>query len=67
MTCNVGGADKTIRIIVGIGAVAVGLLAGLGGLVQALVFVVAAIALLTAFVGFCPLNRILGINTCKAE
>ena len=28
-------------------------------------FVVAAIALVTALVGFCPLNKVLGLNSCR--
>jgi hypothetical protein len=31
------------------------------------VFVVAAIALLTAVMRFCPANAIFGINTCERE
>jgi hypothetical protein len=29
--------------------------------------VVAAIALVTAFVRYCPINRILGLNSCTPE
>jgi hypothetical protein len=61
MTRNIGGIDRTIRIILGIGLL--GLLfvleggarwAGLIGLVP----------LGTALIGYCPLYSILGISTC---
>jgi hypothetical protein len=67
MTCNVGGADKAVRIIVGAALVAVALLVAMPLALQIVLFVAAAIALVTAFVGFCPLNKLLGINTCKAS
>ncbi len=65
MKCNVGGADKTIRIIIGIIALGVAIVAGLplGWTIAA--YAVAGIALFTAFVGYCPLNQILGLNTCR--
>lgn len=67
MTCNVGGADKTARLIIGVAAAAVALLVDVSSTIQIVLFVVAAIALVTAFVGFCPLNRMLGINTCASD
>ncbi len=67
MKCNVGGADKTIRYIVGAVALGVGLLAPLDTHWKIAASVVAAIAFVTATVGFCPLNNILGVNTCKGR
>ena len=67
MTRNVGGADKKARLVIGVAAAAVALLVNVGTTIQLVLFVVAAIALVTALVGFCPLNRILGINTCKVD
>jgi hypothetical protein len=34
---------------------------------QIVVLVIAAVALVTAFVGFCPANAMFGINTCGGE
>ncbi|HSO03629.1 MAG TPA: DUF2892 domain-containing protein [Candidatus Limnocylindrales bacterium] len=66
MQTNVGSTDRIIRAIVGIaaliGAVALGL--GTGGGIALLV--VGAIMVVTAAVGFCPLYRVLGLNTCPA-
>jgi len=64
MTCNVGGKDKSARIILGVALIGVALLVSVSTTVQTILFVVAAIALVTAFVGFCPLNKLLGIDTC---
>jgi len=49
---NVGSIDKTIRIIVGIVLFIVGVFVQMGTGLKIASFVVAAIALATAFVGF---------------
>jgi hypothetical protein len=67
MKSNVGGIDRTLRIIVGIVLLLVGLLAPLDMTWRIVALVVAAIALVTAFVRFCPINAMLGINTCEIE
>ena len=61
MKVNVGSADKVVRIVVGLALLSLLVLVpgkarwfGLVGLVP----------LLTAFVGFCPLYTLLGVNTC---
>ena len=61
MKKNVGSADKTIRIILGVVIIALGLyfqswwgLFGLG-------------ALATAFMGVCPAYLPFGISTCKTN
>lgn len=59
MKCNVGNADKIVRIVVGLGIVAAGVWFkswwGAIGLVP----------LLTAFMGCCPLYIPFGISSCK--
>lgn len=65
MKCNVGGIDRTARIVVGVVLLLVGFFAPLSPVWQTVVFVIAAIALVTAIIGFCPANAIIGINTCK--
>lgn len=49
---NVGGADKALRIILGIVLALVGAFAGITGGFRILVFVLAAIALFTGIFGF---------------
>ena len=60
MKQNVGGIDRTIRIIVGLGLIS-------------LVFIgpqtvwgwIGVVPLATAIIGWCPPYALLGINTCK--
>lgn len=67
MKCNVGGIDRTGRIVIGIVLLLVGLAAPLDMIWRIVALVIAAIALLTGIVRFCPVNAILGINTCERE
>ena len=60
MTKNVGGVDRIIRIILGLGLIS-------------LVFVgpqtpwgwIGIIPLVSALVGFCPAYSLIGMNTCS--
>lgn len=62
MTCNVGGIDRILRAIVGLGLIS-------------LVFVgpqtpwgwVGLIPLATAVLGWCPPYALLGLSTCKRK
>jgi hypothetical protein len=45
----------------------VGLVAPIGATWQIVALVVAAIALVTAFVRFCPVNAMFGLNSCGSE
>jgi hypothetical protein len=66
MKCNVGGMDRIGRIILGIVLLLVALLVPtLGTSLKILLFVIAAIALVTAVIRFCPANALLGLNSCK--
>jgi len=61
MQCNVGKADKIVRVIIGLVIIVLGLYFkswwGAIGLAP----------LLTALIGWCPLYVPLGIKTCKTE
>lgn len=60
MTRNEGSIDRTLRILLGLALIA-------------MVFIgpqtpwgwVGLVPLLTGLVGFCPLYRLVGINTCR--
>ena len=67
LACNVGGADKTFRILLGLSLLPVGLLSDLRSGRKALALGVSAIALTTALTGYCPLNALLGLDTCHAN
>jgi len=65
MKPNMGTADRAIRIIV---AILIGILYFTGkisGTLAIVLGIVAVLLLLTSFVGFCMLYRILGISTRK--
>ena len=65
LSLNVGGFDQVFRIILGAVLIVLayfGILSGTGAIIA---YVVAAIALITGIIKFCPLNALIGINTCK--
>ena len=67
LSLNVGGFDRVFRIILGVVLVALayfGILSGTGAIIA---YVVAAIAIVTGVIRFCPLNALIGINTCKTR
>jgi len=57
MKPNMGTIDRALRIVVGLGLIAYGVVN------QSWIGAIGAIPLLTAFVRFCPLYCPLGINT----
>ncbi|MCR6496490.1 DUF2892 domain-containing protein [Thermomonas sp. S9] len=59
MQANVGSIDKWLRILIGLALIA---WAVLGGPVWAWIGVV---PLATGLFNFCPLYRLIGINTCR--
>ena len=65
MKCNVGGIDRTGRIVLGIVLLVIGLMAPVEMAWRIVALIIAAIALITATVRFCPANAIFGINTCE--
>ncbi len=67
MKCNVGGVDRTGRIVIGVVLLIVGLVAPIEMVWRVVALVLAAIGLVTGIVRFCPANWFFGINTCKGE
>jgi hypothetical protein len=67
MTCNVGGVERPIRIVVGIALLGMGAFAGLPPVGTGIMFVLGTIALVTGAIGFCPAWTLLGINTCQTK
>ncbi|MCC7479285.1 DUF2892 domain-containing protein [bacterium] len=61
MSCNVGGVDRIIRIVIGLGMIAFAVITrqwwGLIGVVP----------LLTAAIGWCPLYLPFKLSTCKTN
>lgn len=62
MKNNVGGIDKTLRIVAGIGligATAAGLLPAWGW--------IGVVPLATGVIGWCPAYPLLGVSTCSKK
>jgi len=67
MDRNVGDTDKIIRIIVGVALIALGLIGlGASGL-GILAMLIGAVLVVTGAINFCPLFKVLGINSHKAD
>jgi len=62
--CNVGGIERPVRIVVGIGALGIGAFGGLPPVGTGVALLVGTIALVTGAIGYCPLWTVFGINTC---
>ena len=60
MSCNVGGIERPVRIVLGVLLVGIGAFAGLPP-------VGTGIALVTGAIGFCPVWTLLGVNTCPID
>ena len=67
MKCNVGGIDMGARLVIGAVLLIVGFTVPLSTVWQAVAFVLAAIALITGLVRYCPINSLIGLNTCARE
>jgi hypothetical protein len=67
MKANVGSKDKMVRGLLAVVAVVLAFVTGPSSALGIVLFVVAAIAALTALVGVCPLYKVLGINTCPVN
>ncbi|MFO1107022.1 MAG: DUF2892 domain-containing protein [Amaricoccus sp.] len=68
MPCNIGTADRLIRLIVGAVFILLPLLTGFAAGTAWLwwaTLAVGAVLLATAVLRFCPLYTLLGIRTCR--
>jgi hypothetical protein len=59
---NIGTTDRIIRVIVGVGLLAIAYAESLWWL-----YIIGGVIALTGAVGWCGLYTLLGINTCKAK
>lgn len=62
-----GGIDRIIRLVVAAVIVLLYMQGIITGTIAYVLFAVAAIFALTSFMSFCPLYRIVGLNTCKVK
>jgi hypothetical protein len=64
---NVGGIDMAIRVAIGVALVGVAMFAEINAAWRTVAWIGAAAALITVVVGFCPINKVLGIDTSKLD
>jgi hypothetical protein len=69
MTVNVGRLDRVFRAILGVVLLVLPFVSGMAifetGIATAVSVIVGVVMLATSSMRFCPLYRILGIQTCK--
>jgi uncharacterized membrane protein HdeD (DUF308 family) len=66
MVANVGGADKAIRLVLGVALVMAGLFHVVTGNLAIAAYVLGAVALLSGVFGYCPAWAIFHVNTRPA-
>jgi hypothetical protein len=67
MTCNVGGVERPIRIILGLALVAIAAFGTLPIGWMIAFYVIGGVMLVTGAIGFCPAWSLIGINTCPVN
>lgn len=60
---NVGSLDRIVRVLLAVGAVIWALAAGSGTALGIVLWIVAAVLVLTSLAGFCPIYRVFKIST----
>ncbi len=67
MKANVGTMDRVFRLLAGAAAIAFGYMGGLASPWNAVAIGAGSVFVLTAFIKFCPLYVILGLDTCSCK
>lgn len=67
MIRNEGAVDRIIRAIIGVVALVAAVAVGFGSVGGIVLLVLGGVLVVTAAVGFCPLYRVFGINTCPVR
>lgn len=62
---NMGALDRGIRLVIAIAVAALYFTGNLSGLAAIILGILAAVFVITSFVGFCPLYPPLGLSTRK--
>jgi hypothetical protein len=67
MKKNMGGLDRIVRLVVALVVFSLYYFGVISGTLAYVLMALAAIFVLTSFVGFCPLYVPFGIKTCKTK
>ena len=63
MKMNVGGMDKTVRIVAGVALLGL----GLAGVLPLWLGLIGIVPLATGLLGWCPAYTLFGLNTCPMK
>jgi hypothetical protein len=66
LTTNESPIDRIVRIVLGIGLTGLALAGGVAAPLLYVVWLVAAVLVVTGIVGFCPLYAVLRVSTRRA-
>ncbi len=67
MTSNIGKPDRIVRFVLGFVLLVIALVGPINGLAAVVVLIIGLVMLATATIRFCPLYRLLGIQTCQSR
>jgi len=67
MKKNMGGMDRTVRLIIALVVVALYYFGVISGTLATILLILAGIFVITSVISFCPLYTLFGINTCKVK
>jgi len=67
MEKNMGSADRIIRMIVAVIIVALYMTKVISGTTGIILIALAAVFLLTSFISFCPLYRVIGLSSLRKK
>lgn len=63
--CNVGTADRIVRVIIGVSLIVFGAVGLFPGVWRIIIPVVGLIPLITAALGYCPAYRLVGLSSAR--
>lgn len=67
MKINMGTGDRVVRIVIAIALSVLFFTGSVSGTLSYVLLAIGGVFLLTSIVGFCPLYRLVGVNTCKTK
>ena len=67
MKCNVGSADRIVRVVLGLALLALGLFVTPAGAWKWVLIVIGAISFVTGLSSRCPAYMLFKVNTCKVK